>query len=155
MHDASLEMMAALRHHVPRGARVLDVGGADVNGSYRALFKDCDYTTLDFHGADINVTGHQWPPMPLFDAVISGQTLEHDPAFWLTMGNMARVLRPGGILILIVPGAGAIHRHPVDCWRFLPDSMRALATWAGLELLGVTQGTTPPWRDLGGVMRKP
>lgn len=151
-------MMAELRAHVPLGARVLDVGGADVNGSYRALFADAGaYTTLDFQNADIVVTGWEWPAKldGAFDAVLCGQVFEHDQRFWVTAQNIARVLRPGGIAIIIAPAAGAVHRHPVDCWRFYPDSMAAIAGWAGLELLGTKSDAESPWRDIGGVFRKP
>lgn len=157
MHKASYRLMSELRKHVPAGARVLDVGGADVNGSYRKLFADAsDYKTLDLKDADIIVDGYDWPLADgSFDAVISGQTFEHDEFFWLTMRNMARVIVPGGIVIVIAPAAGAVHRHPVDCWRFYPDSMKALAKWSGLELLGTKSMSESPWRDLGGVFRKP
>lgn len=156
MHDSSYNLMATLRECIPSGSAVLDVGGADVNGSYRTLFGDCSYTSLDFQGADVNVTGYEWPLADeSFDAVISGQALEHDRFFWLTMQNIARVLKPGGHAILIVPSAGPVHRHPVDCYRFLPDSMRALAEWAGLNLVRREWDTESHWRDLAGVMRKP
>jgi hypothetical protein len=71
------------------------------------------------------------------------------------MTNMARVLKRGGFLILIVPSAGAVHRYPVDCYRFLPDSLTALASWSGLELVGKRWADEGKWRDLGGVFRKP
>jgi SAM-dependent methyltransferase len=152
-------MMAELRAHVPPGARVLDVGGADVNGTYRKLFADAaEYKTLDFQGADIVVTDWVWPveaQRGRFDAVLCGQMFEHDKFFWVTAENIARALKPGGIAIVIAPGAGAVHRHPVDCWRFYPDSMAAIAEWAGLELLGTKTDDTSPWRDIGGVFRKP
>lgn len=156
MHKASYQLMGELRTHVPSGARILDVGGANVNGSYKALFPDCPiYRTLDLKAADIIVTDHEWPlEDACFDAVISGQTFEHDEFFWLTMKNIARVLTPGGIAIVIAPAAGAVHRHPVDCWRFYPDAMRALAKWSGLQLIG-TKSNDGPWKDQGGVFRKP
>jgi SAM-dependent methyltransferase len=155
MHASSYAMMQKLRPCIASGSRVLDVGGADVNGSYRPLFADCAYTSLDFKNADIVVTGREWPIEDgAFDAVISGQTLEHDEFFWLTMQSIARVLRPGGHAIVIVPSAGAVHRHPVDCYRFLPDSMDALGKWAGLQVLGKSWSDEGPWRDLGAVFRK-
>lgn len=156
MHATSRDMMRGLRAAIPSGSLVLDVGGANVNGSYRELFADCEYRSLDFKDADIIVTGHEWPiGDAAFDAVISGQTLEHDERFWITMQNIARVLRPGGTAILIVPSHGHIHRHPVDCYRFLPDSMHALAKWSGLVLLGTKYEPQTHWGDLGGVFRKP
>lgn len=44
-----------------------------------------------------------------FGAVISHAVLEHDPAFWLTLQEMRRVLAPGGLLVLGVPG---LRRQP-------------------------------------------
>ena len=155
MHAASYNLMSKLRAHVPAGAKVLDVGGADVNGSYRPLFDDCTYTSLDFKNADINVTGYDWPiDEGAFDAVISGQCFEHDPMFWLSMKNIARVLRVGGVAILIVPSTGPVHRHPVDCWRFNPDCMKALANWSGLSLIGTDRSDGGAWKDIAGVFRK-
>jgi SAM-dependent methyltransferase len=149
--------MTTLRECVPAGARVLDVGGADVgNGSYRKLFEDCEYQSLDFQNADIVVNSYVWPLEDAsFDAVISGQTFEHDPKFWITMHNISRVLKPGGCVILIVPSAGPVHRYPVDCYRFYPDSMKALAEWAQLALVDTVWTHDSPWHDLGAVFRKP
>lgn len=39
-----------------------------------------------------------------FDVVMSNATLEHDPRFWLTLAEMRRVLKPGGLLLVGVPG---------------------------------------------------
>ncbi len=156
MHATSYALMSRMRSCIPAGSSVLDVGGADVNGSYRPLFADCAYKSLDFQKADIVVKGYDWPiEDESFDAVISGQALEHDGFFWLTMRNIARVLKPSGTAILIVPSAGAVHRHPVDCYRFLPDSMRALARWAELELIDTEWNHASAWGDLCGVFRKP
>ena len=156
MHEASLEMMRGFRPAIDAGSTVLDVGGADINGSYREIFADCRYTSLDRKGADINVDGYDWPIADgAFDAVISGQALEHDPEFWTTTREMARVLRPGGALVIIVPSSGGVHRHPLDCWRFYPDSMKAIALWAGLELVSTKSSKESKWRDLGGLFRKP
>jgi len=147
--------MGELRECIPPKSRVLDVGGADVNGSYRPLFADCRYKSLDFQNADIVVDGYDWPIADgAFDAVISGQALEHDGMFWLTMQNIARVLRKGGHAILIVPSAGPVHRHPVDCYRFLPDSMISLGAWAGLKLKSKKRNDNHPWHDLGAVFCK-
>jgi SAM-dependent methyltransferase len=155
MHATSYKLMTELRACVPAGASVLDVGGADFNGSYRPLFADCKFTSLDFANADVVVTGYDWPLADAsFDAVISGQTFEHDPRFWLTMQNIARVLRPGGYVILIVPSSGPVHKYPIDCYRFYPDSMKALADWAGLTLVKTVWNHDGSWHDLGGVFKK-
>jgi SAM-dependent methyltransferase len=155
MHKQSYRLMEMLRACISPGSSVLDVGGADLNGSYRPLFADCKYSSLDRANADIIVTGYDWPIADeVFDAVISGQTLEHDGWFWVTMQNIARVLKPGGHAIIIVPAAGEVHRYPVDCYRFLYDSMDALARWAKLELVETQSEKEGKWRDLGAVFRK-
>jgi SAM-dependent methyltransferase len=156
MHAESLRLMKQLRRHVRPASRVLDAGGVDLNGSYRSLFADCRYTTLDYDPrADIVVTGYSWPlDDESFDVVVCGQMLEHDRFFWLTLSNIARVLRPGGWLLLIVPSAGHEHRFPVDCWRFLPDSVAAMADWAKLEKVEVLRGKGE-WADVAVAMRKP
>ena len=40
----------------------------------------------------------------MFDLVLSNATLEHDKHFWLSVAEMHRVLRPGGLLVIGVPG---------------------------------------------------
>ena len=67
------------------------------------------------------------------DVVVSGQMLEHCEFFWLSFGEMLRILKPDGYLFLIVPSAGPIHNYPVDCYRFYPDAMKALAKYTGLS----------------------
>jgi SAM-dependent methyltransferase len=39
-----------------------------------------------------------------FDLVVCCATLEHDKHFWLSVREMQRVLKPGGLLIISVPG---------------------------------------------------
>ena len=39
-----------------------------------------------------------------FDLIVSNATLEHDKHFWLSLGEMHRLLAPGGLLILGAPG---------------------------------------------------
>jgi hypothetical protein len=39
-----------------------------------------------------------------FDTVVSNSTLEHDPRFWRSLAEIRRVLRPGGLFVVGVPG---------------------------------------------------
>jgi SAM-dependent methyltransferase len=137
------------------GTDVLDVGSLDVNGTYRPFFTDpaWSYTGLDVvpgPGVDTVVADpYQWTEFSddSFDVVVSGQALEHIEHPWRTMEEIARVVRPGGVVIVIVPSAGPEHRHPIDCWRFLPDGLRALATWAGLAALEVDRSEPAGFDD--------
>jgi hypothetical protein len=69
------------------------------------------------------------------DVLVSGQTFEHTEFFWETSLEIARVLKPGGLCCLIAPAAGPEHRFPLDCWRIFADGFRAIARYAGLEVL--------------------
>lgn len=166
MHASSMANMRALRDRYVAGLRrdghplrVADVGSADVSGgTYRDLFSDAEYVGLDLAagpGVDVVLSNPYAFPLPAgsLDLVISGQTLEHVPQFWRTFAEMVRVLRPGGMVFLIVPSAGPIHRYPVDCYRFLPDALGALAAATETELVDWWRDDAEPWRDLVGAFR--
>lgn len=137
---------------------VLDVGGADVNGSYRDILKgpNVQYLAADLQdGPGVAVKMDDPYKLPLGDAsvdlVVSGQMLEHCEFFWLSFAEMMRVLKPDGYLFLIAPSAGGIHRHPVDCYRFHPDAYHALAKYAGCHVVDLWHDQRGTWRDLVGV----
>jgi uncharacterized surface protein with fasciclin (FAS1) repeats len=44
--------------------------------------------------------------------------------------EIMRVLKPTGLFYMNVPSNGAFIRYPADCWRFYPDSGKALVAWA-------------------------
>ena len=122
---------------------ILDVGSYDVNGSYRKIFNDKKY---EYHGLDMekgpNVdivlkNPYDWAEIETesFDVVISGQAFEHIEFFWITMAEMARVLKKDGLLCIIAPNGFKEHRYPVDCYRFFSDGMVALARYVSLETL--------------------
>ncbi len=53
-----------------------------------------------------------------FDAVINIQVLEHLKEPGVGMNEMARVLKPGGELILTTVQCWEIHQHPNDFFRY-------------------------------------
>lgn len=153
-----------------RPLRIFDIGSQDVNGSYRPLFTQgaWEYVGVDMApGRNVDVVlkdPYAWRELGSrsADVVISGQAFEHIEYFWLTSLEVARVLRPGGLFCLIVPSAGPEHRYPVDCWRFYPDGLRAIARYAGLEVLEAQtdwEGTggegSDMWHDAVLVAQKP
>jgi SAM-dependent methyltransferase len=162
VHEASFEKMRAFRNAYlepsPAPLRVLDVGAGSGEGvlSYRDLFgSGFDYVGLDIEaGPKVDVV----PADPFsweletesFDVVISGQTFEHNPYFWITAAEIARVLSQGGLAAIIAPSKGRVHRFPLDCWRFYPDSWAATCAYVGLELLESFIETPPRDRPIGG-----
>lgn len=72
-----------------------------------------------------------------FDTVVCNSVLEHDPAFWRTLAEVGRVLRPGGLFVVGVPGFGRMNTiprgadEPADTKR--PEWLLASAPVLGLH----------------------
>jgi SAM-dependent methyltransferase len=141
VHHSSLVKMTGFRdRYLSKRAkeplRILDVGSQDVNGSYRQIFSDPPwaYTGLDMAaGNNVDIvlrTPYVWHEVvsESADVVISGQAFEHIQYFWITMLEIARALKVGGICCILAPSSGPEHRYPVDCWRFYPDASSVRAT---------------------------
>jgi SAM-dependent methyltransferase len=60
-----------------------------------------------------------------FDLVICTQVVEYVAQPSLVFGEIHRVLKPGGALLLSVPSACPIDAGE-ECWRFLPAGLRYL-----------------------------
>ncbi len=72
-----------------------------------------------------------------FDTVLCNQVLEHVPEPQHMMGEMARVLKTGGTLILTAPHIWELHEVPHDYYRYTPYGLRYLAEKAGLIVVDV------------------
>jgi SAM-dependent methyltransferase len=151
---------------------ILDLGSLDVNGSYREYFDipPWTYRGMDMtSGRNVDIilqNPYRWQEIKSdsADVLISGQAFEHIEYFWITMLEIARVLKPGGLCCIIAPSGGFEHRYPVDCWRFYPDGFAALAGFARFEVVSVfTQREANPkysddsskWQDTVLICRKP
>ncbi len=169
MHPTSLENMdKCYRRYVKGGPleqlkriTVLDIGGPDVNGSFRPVFNGPKFHYLTCNMVEapgVSIVLEDPYRLPLddgsVDLVVSGQMLEHCEFFWLAFAEMKRVVKPGGYIFLIAPSAGPVHRHAVDCYRFHSDAFRALAKYANCRLVDLWQDGRPPWNDLVGVFSR-
>ncbi len=152
MHKSSmLRMEWFVKHYVTEGKKVLDIGSYEVNGSYKQLFEGMD---IQYIGADIekgpNVDVVLEKPYcwdcfenEEFDYIISGQALEHIEYPWLTMQEIYKKLKGGGIICIIAPNSTREHRYPVDCYRYFGDGLTALAKWANFTILDVSVAGVP------------
>jgi Methyltransferase domain len=104
MHSSSFEnMRTCYRRFIESGPLasasnvvVLDIGGADVNGSYREIFDQSQFTYIGADlaaGEGVSIILEDPYKLPLDDAtidiVLSGQMLEHCEFFWLSFAEMA------------------------------------------------------------------
>ena len=125
------------------GSRVLDAGAG--SGPYRDAFAHCEYRSQDFkqlqpdqlrhggYGAIDYVCDATAIPVAdaSFDAVLCTEMLEHVPEPIRVVRELARILRPGGLLILTAPLGSGIHQEPFHFYggytpywyqRFLPEA---------------------------------
>jgi SAM-dependent methyltransferase len=138
---------------LPAGSRVLDAGAGECQ--YAGHFATHRYTAIDlgigdtdwnYRGLDAiaDLTAIPFPDAS-FDACVNVVTLEHvrEPAAVLM--EMARVLKPGGRLLLIVPLEWEVHQAPHDYFRYT----RYGAAWL-MERAGFQGATIQP---VGGWFR--
>ena len=115
---------------------VVEIGSQNVNGSLRELFDNrFKYIGVDFvegNGVDVVLGDPYKFPFPdnYADCIVCSSVLEHSEFFWVVFLEIMRILKPNGVFYMNAPSNGTFHRYPVDCWRFYPDSGRALANWA-------------------------
>ena len=109
---------------LPAGARVLDMGAGSC--PYRPLFAHCRYETQDFAGLESDQLRHgsygridyrcDIAHVPVadgqFDAILCTEVLEHVREPIAVVQEMARILRPGGRLMLTAPLGSGIHQEP-------------------------------------------
>lgn len=109
---------------------------------YKSLVDEV--TTLDwadsFHTNEfLDVIYDINEPLPLqneqFDTVILSDVLEHIKKPATVMNEIARVLKPGGRLIMNVPFMYWIHEYPHDYHRYTEYALRFYAEEAGLEVI--------------------
>lgn len=154
MHTSSMKRMEWFAKCFLQGSQklnVLDVGSYNVNGCYKEFFDTArfEYVGLDMEaGPNVDIvpsSPYQWKELndDKFDVVISGQALEHIEFFWVSIAEMVRVTKEGGLICIIAPNGFGEHRYPVDCWRFFTDGMVALARYNQLEILHTHTNAAP------------
>lgn len=126
--------------------RILDVGAGD-RWIQAHLSQDVHYVALDYpttgrdmYGAKPDVfadAAHLPFDDGVFDAVICLEVLEHVRAPQLVLDEIARVLRPGGVVWLSMPFLYPIHDAPHDYQRFTQYGLRRDVEASGLGLLEV------------------
>src|SRR5258708_17358138 len=83
------------------GAKILEIGSYDVNGSVRSLFAAAgEYVGVDLReGPGVDLVGFGYEidgPDGRYDVTLSSYGFEHDPRWRETFANMGRMTRPGG-----------------------------------------------------------
>jgi ubiquinone/menaquinone biosynthesis C-methylase UbiE len=128
-HEMRYDILAErVREHVPPGGRILDLGCGSVLVADRILDLDVRYVGIDFGGHHINYAAKKLADTPsrlrwslargdgealpftdaTFDVVVFSEVIEHlmrpERAVW----EIARVLKPGGVLVMTTNNASEV-----------------------------------------------
>lgn len=100
-----------------------------------------EVTKYDIASEDPEVVVGPLEAMPFadgtFDSVLCNAVLEHVADAEGSMCEMARVVRPGGHVVVAVPFLQPFHACPGDFRRYTADGLAALGRAAGLEVVCV------------------
>ena len=112
---------------LPEGALVLNVGCGVVRRFEAAC--SCRYVATDLRplpNVDFASDAANLPiPDHSVDAALAIELLEHVPRPWAVVEELARVLKPGGMVMISVPSA--VPRHDEhDYWRYTAEGLRQL-----------------------------
>lgn len=72
-----------------------------------------------------------------YDTAICLEVLEHIPDPLKALGEIARILKPGGMLILSAPHLSRLHDEPYDYFRFTKYGLIELLNKAGFDILDI------------------
>lgn len=163
MHGSSYMKMEYFKEYYlnPNDSlKILDIGSFDRNNNYNYGLimneKKWTYQGLDlYEGNNVDIVvkdAYNWKEITdeSYDVVISGQAFEHAEFFWLTLEQIKRVLKPGGLCCIIAPSSGPVHKNPYDCYRFTEKGMKSMANYIDFEILeyGTNRNQySDPWYD--------
>lgn len=134
------DAVTALAGSLPNGARVLDAGSGE--GQYAHHFARHRYT-----GVDLGVGDNLWDyskldavadltalpfPSRTFDAAIHIVTIEHLREPGRALKEIARTLKPDGVLLIAAPLEWEVHQHPHDYFRYTHYGLKYLLDGAGM-----------------------
>jgi SAM-dependent methyltransferase len=127
----------------------LDVGCGE--RPYSSLFSAASYIGLDVEASgrpgamkrqDVTYDGERLPVRSgSVDGVLCTQVLEHVGRPESFVSELARVLRPGGRMVLSVPLFWQEHEAPYDFFRYTSYGVRALLDRHGFEVIEIKKSS--------------
>jgi SAM-dependent methyltransferase len=133
-----------LTAYVQQDGRVVDIGCGEQ--PLRPLIESRGAT---YHGIDVVQNGTNSvdalalaTQVPLADAVahvvVITEVLEHVADTRTAFRELARIVRPGGHVLITIPFVYPLHEEPHDFVRLTPHALRALAAENALEIIELT-----------------
>jgi SAM-dependent methyltransferase len=134
--------VGSLAAELPEGARILDAGAGE--GQYQPHFHRHRYV-----GVDLGIGDSAWNYTSLdcladlerlpfrdasFEAALNIVTLEHVKRPGAVLAEIGRVLKPGGVLLLVAPHEWEEHQQPHDYYRYTRYGLEYLLGEAGFAI---------------------
>jgi SAM-dependent methyltransferase len=122
---------------LPEDAEVLDVGAG--RGDFKPIFARQAYLGLDIYPyPEIDLAVDLIEECPFkdssFDLVVLANVIEHVYEYRSLMARVAKLLKPGGRVLVTVPFLLKVHQEPVDYHRYTRYALSQLAAELGLEV---------------------
>lgn len=143
-HQGLFEQVVALGDRP--GFRILEIGSREVTGSYglRSRLQHAQYVGFDYYpGPNVDVAGDAHRLSDLvegpFDLVFSTAVFEHLAMPWVVAEEIARVVKPGGHVLVETHFSYSAHERPWHFFQFSDMGLRALFSPAlGFEVVEAT-----------------
>lgn len=148
MHKNSYSIMKWFKENYldnEKNLNILDINSIDTTNEfvYKNIFdeENWNYSLLSNNNsnADIIVSDiYNWYEVEddSYDVIVSSHFFEHLDFFWLTLSQIERVLKPGGLICIIVPSAGGKHDYDLaNCYRFHTGGLHAMAKYIDFKIL--------------------
>jgi SAM-dependent methyltransferase len=137
---------------IATGSKVLDVGAGPA--PYRDLFLNCEFKTHDFMQYNGYKSGTEGKyaaidyvsdvtAIPVedasFDVILCTEVLEHVPDPSAALKEMARIVRPGGKLLITAPLGSGLHQRPFHFYGGVtPDWYCHFASRYSLDVIEIS-----------------
>jgi SAM-dependent methyltransferase len=132
MHAQAYWYITRLLHKHPnffKNKKVLEIGSLDVmtlsnpnqkSWRIRDLFENCDYTGVDIGegpNVDLVCEAHNLNfEDETFDVIVSAECFEHDMFWQLSIKNIIRMLKPGGMFAFTTATTGRPEHGTISCY---------------------------------------
>jgi SAM-dependent methyltransferase len=138
--DSYLESLGTMQ-----GLRVLEIGSREVTGpsQERRRFANAEYVGFDYYpGPNVEVVGdvHRlssyFRPGEQFDLIFTVACFEHFSMPWLAAMEIAKMLKTGGVLLVVTHFSFGSHERPWNFFQFSDMGLRVLFSEAlGFECI--------------------
>lgn len=143
-----------------KGLSICEVGSKYIPSQHnmqpRALFSKAKYHGIDLEAGEgvdeVKDATKMSMGFERYDLVLCMEVIEHVPAWWRMIEHCWHSLKIGGTFLCSTPNNGfPLHRHPLDCYRFLEDGFRegVMGWFHDVEVEELPDGNQSCWFGRG------